>query len=176
LVEGSGSAARNTQLELLRRGVLREAQLQSGTANMVRVLRSQGTDSGSVKSHGGRRAFNRKLRKLEDENEAFNAKISGLNLQIRAKCSDWWFGHSLVDVASSTERALPLVVESCVNALKAMGLEEEGLFRVPGDVAEVGALRAAYERAEDPLVDMDPEENLGMYTVARLPVDPPPHG
>ena len=169
-VETTGVVTRNTQLELLRRDVLRESQLQSGTANMLRVLRSQGTDGGSVKSHGGRRAFSRKLQKLEDENEAFNAKISGLNLQIRAKCSDWWFGHSLVDVASSTERALPLVVESCVNALKAMGLEEEGLFRVPGDVAEVGALRAAYERAEDPLVDMDPEENLGI----EPPPPPPP--
>lgn len=47
---------------------------------------------------------------LENQLEAYTAKIGGLHLQIRALCSDWWFGHNLSESAKETGRAIPLVL------------------------------------------------------------------
>eukprot|EP00041_Stephanoeca_diplocostata_P012571 m.210457 g.210457 ORF g.210457 m.210457 type:complete len:988 (-) comp19009_c0_seq1:87-3050(-) len=140
------------QLQTLRQQLIREMHLRSGTAKMIEVL--QLNDDGDTSA----RKRTRKIAKLEGELASFNARITGIRLELRNLCTDWWFGHSLVDFCRSTGRPLPLVVESCVNAIKHVGLEEEGIFRVPGETDEVKALREAFERADDPLADSEPEE------------------
>lgn len=47
--------------------------------------------------------------------------------------------------------ALPPVLTACVRVIAAFGLRHQGVFRVSGSQVEMQALRAAFERGEDPL-------------------------
>ncbi|GBP86752.1 SLIT-ROBO Rho GTPase-activating protein 1 [Eumeta japonica] len=51
----------------------------------------------------------------------------------------------------ATQRELPLVLTSCVRVISAYGARHQGIFRVSGSQVEMQALRAAFERGEDPL-------------------------
>ncbi|KAI8431892.1 hypothetical protein MSG28_004447, partial [Choristoneura fumiferana] len=46
---------------------------------------------------------------------------------------------------------LPRVLTSCVRVISTYGLRHQGIFRVSGSQVEMQALRAAFERGEDPL-------------------------
>ncbi|KAM3956400.1 LOW QUALITY PROTEIN: rho GTPase-activating protein 4 [Aphomia sociella] len=46
---------------------------------------------------------------------------------------------------------LPVVLTSCVRVVAGYGLRHQGVFRVSGSQVEMQALRAAFERGEDPL-------------------------
>ncbi|KAF3856384.1 hypothetical protein F7725_017107 [Dissostichus mawsoni] len=48
---------------------------------------------------------------------------------------------------------IPLVVESCVRHINLYGLQQQGIFRVPGSQVEVNDIKNSFERGEDPLVD-----------------------
>ncbi|KAL3058568.1 hypothetical protein OYC64_010677 [Pagothenia borchgrevinki] len=48
---------------------------------------------------------------------------------------------------------IPLVVESCVRYINLYGLQQQGIFRVPGSQVEVNDIKNSFERGEDPLVD-----------------------
>ncbi|XP_031157337.1 SLIT-ROBO Rho GTPase-activating protein 3-like isoform X2 [Sander lucioperca] len=48
---------------------------------------------------------------------------------------------------------IPVVVESCVRYINLYGLQQQGIFRVPGSQVEVNDIKNAFERGEDPLVD-----------------------
>ncbi|XP_072948979.1 rho GTPase-activating protein 4-like [Epargyreus clarus] len=49
---------------------------------------------------------------------------------------------------------LPGVLTSCVRVIATYGLRHQGVFRVSGSQVEMQALRAAFERGEDPLADV----------------------
>ncbi|CAG9582905.1 unnamed protein product [Danaus chrysippus] len=53
--------------------------------------------------------------------------------------------------AAPLDERLPAVLTSCVRVIAAYGLEHQGVFRVSGSQVEMQALRAAFERGEDPL-------------------------
>ncbi|KAM9759068.1 SLIT-ROBO Rho GTPase-activating protein 3-like isoform 2-T2 [Menidia menidia] len=48
---------------------------------------------------------------------------------------------------------IPMVVESCIRYINLYGLQQQGIFRVPGSQVEVNDIKNAFERGEDPLVD-----------------------
>ncbi|XP_058844680.1 SLIT-ROBO Rho GTPase-activating protein 3 isoform X2 [Acipenser ruthenus] len=50
-------------------------------------------------------------------------------------------------------QAIPLVVESCVRYINLYGLQQQGIFRVPGSQVEVNDIKNSFERGEDPLTD-----------------------
>ncbi|XP_045500115.1 rho GTPase-activating protein 4-like [Colias croceus] len=53
--------------------------------------------------------------------------------------------------APPLDDTLPLVLTSCVRVIAGYGLRQQGIFRVSGSQVEMQALRAAFERGEDPL-------------------------
>ncbi|XP_059061934.1 rho GTPase-activating protein 4-like [Achroia grisella] len=53
--------------------------------------------------------------------------------------------------AAPLDLRLPLVLTSCVRVIATYGLHHQGIFRVSGSQVEMQALRAAFERGEDPL-------------------------
>ncbi|KAL0828792.1 hypothetical protein ABMA28_003705 [Loxostege sticticalis] len=53
--------------------------------------------------------------------------------------------------AAPLDHRLPLVLTSCVRVIATYGLRHQGVFRVSGSQVEMQALRAAFERGEDPL-------------------------
>ncbi|XP_019957209.2 SLIT-ROBO Rho GTPase-activating protein 3-like isoform X3 [Paralichthys olivaceus] len=48
---------------------------------------------------------------------------------------------------------IPVVVESCIRYINLYGLQQQGIFRVPGSQVEVNDIKNAFERGEDPLED-----------------------
>ncbi|XP_078399948.1 SLIT-ROBO Rho GTPase-activating protein 3 isoform X1 [Cetorhinus maximus] len=55
---------------------------------------------------------------------------------------------------------IPLVVESCIRFINLYGLQQQGIFRVPGSQSEVNDIKNAFERGEDPLVDDHNEHDI----------------
>ncbi|XP_051873526.1 SLIT-ROBO Rho GTPase-activating protein 3 isoform X1 [Pristis pectinata] len=55
---------------------------------------------------------------------------------------------------------IPLVVESCIRFINLYGLQQQGIFRVPGSQSEVNDIKNAFERGEDPLVDNHNEHDI----------------
>ncbi|XP_062257141.1 SLIT-ROBO Rho GTPase-activating protein 3 isoform X2 [Platichthys flesus] len=55
---------------------------------------------------------------------------------------------------------IPLVVESCVRYINLYGLQQQGIFRVPGSQVEVNDIKNSFERGEDPLVDDQNEHDI----------------
>lgn len=53
--------------------------------------------------------------------------------------------------AAPLDARLPVVLTSCVRVIGTYGLRHQGVFRVSGSQVEMQALRAAFERGEDPL-------------------------
>lgn len=53
--------------------------------------------------------------------------------------------------AAPLDHRLPVVLTSCVRVIARYGLRHQGVFRVSGSQVEMQALRAAFERGEDPL-------------------------
>ncbi|XP_050344207.1 SLIT-ROBO Rho GTPase-activating protein 1-like isoform X2 [Nymphalis io] len=56
--------------------------------------------------------------------------------------------------AAPLDDRLPAVLTSCVRVIATYGLNHQGVFRVSGSQVEMQALRAAFERGEDPLADV----------------------
>ncbi|XP_028302625.1 SLIT-ROBO Rho GTPase-activating protein 3 isoform X2 [Gouania willdenowi] len=55
---------------------------------------------------------------------------------------------------------IPLVVESCIRYINLYGLQQQGIFRVPGSQVEVNDIKNSYERGEDPLIDEHNEHDI----------------
>uniref|UniRef100_A0AAQ4QDT8 SLIT-ROBO Rho GTPase activating protein 3 n=1 Tax=Gasterosteus aculeatus aculeatus TaxID=481459 RepID=A0AAQ4QDT8_GASAC len=55
---------------------------------------------------------------------------------------------------------IPVVVESCVRYINLYGLQQQGIFRVPGSHVEVNDIKNAFERGEDPLVDDQSDHDI----------------
>uniref|UniRef100_A0A3Q2YCM3 SLIT-ROBO Rho GTPase-activating protein 1 n=1 Tax=Hippocampus comes TaxID=109280 RepID=A0A3Q2YCM3_HIPCM len=55
---------------------------------------------------------------------------------------------------------IPVVVESCIMRCFSAGLQQQGIFRVPGSQVEVNDIKNAFERGEDPLVDDQSDHDI----------------
>ncbi|XP_014906733.1 SLIT-ROBO Rho GTPase-activating protein 3-like isoform X3 [Poecilia latipinna] len=55
---------------------------------------------------------------------------------------------------------IPVVVESCIRYINLYGLQQQGIFRVPGSQVEVNDIKNAFERGEDPLVDDQTDHDI----------------
>ncbi|CAB1338026.1 unnamed protein product [Coregonus sp. 'balchen'] len=78
------------------------------------------------------------------------------------------FGQSLEDTVQYEKkfghRLAPLLVEQCVDFIREQGLDEEGLFRMPGQANLVKDLQEAFDCGDKPLFD----SNTDIHTVASL--------
>ncbi|XP_043912689.1 rho GTPase-activating protein 22-like isoform X2 [Protopterus annectens] len=78
------------------------------------------------------------------------------------------FGQHLEDTVQYEKkfgpRQAPLVVEQCVDFIREQGLNEEGLFRMPGQANLVKELQDAFDCGEKPAFD----SNTDVHTVASL--------
>lgn len=67
------------------------------------------------------------------------------------------FGQGLEDTVQYEKkfgvRLAPLLVEQCVNFIRERGLNEEGLFRMPGQASLVKELQDAFDCGEKPQFD-----------------------
>uniref|UniRef100_A0A3B4B2T5 SLIT-ROBO Rho GTPase-activating protein 1 n=1 Tax=Periophthalmus magnuspinnatus TaxID=409849 RepID=A0A3B4B2T5_9GOBI len=55
---------------------------------------------------------------------------------------------------------IPAVVESCIRYINLYGLQQQGIFRVPGSQIEVNDIKNAFERGEDPLMDDQTDHDI----------------
>uniref|UniRef100_A0A3P9CED0 SLIT-ROBO Rho GTPase activating protein 3 n=1 Tax=Maylandia zebra TaxID=106582 RepID=A0A3P9CED0_9CICH len=55
---------------------------------------------------------------------------------------------------------IPAVVESCIRYINLYGLQQQGIFRVPGSQVEVNDIKNAFERGEDPLMDDQTDHDI----------------
>ncbi|KAF3689943.1 SLIT-ROBO Rho GTPase-activating protein 3 [Channa argus] len=55
---------------------------------------------------------------------------------------------------------IPVVVESCIRYINLYGLQQQGIFRVPGSQVEVNDIKNAFERGKDPLVDDQTDHDI----------------
>uniref|UniRef100_A0A6Q2Y4B3 Rho GTPase activating protein 22 n=1 Tax=Esox lucius TaxID=8010 RepID=A0A6Q2Y4B3_ESOLU len=78
------------------------------------------------------------------------------------------FGQRLEDTVQGEKkfghRLAPLLVEQCVDFIRERGLDEEGLFRMPGQANLVKDLQEAFDCGDKPLFD----SNTDVHTVASL--------
>ncbi|XP_053548152.1 rho GTPase-activating protein 22 [Bombina bombina] len=74
------------------------------------------------------------------------------------------FGQRLEDAVNQEARSAPLVVEQCVDFIREYGLQEEGLFRLPGQATLVRDLQEAFDCGGKPPFDTDTD----VHTVASL--------
>ncbi|XP_074519959.1 rho GTPase-activating protein 22 isoform X1 [Halichoeres trimaculatus] len=78
------------------------------------------------------------------------------------------FGQRLEDTVQYERkfgpRLAPLLVEQCVDFIRERGLDEEGLFRMPGQANLVKELQEAFDCGDKPLFD----SNTEVHTVASL--------
>uniref|UniRef100_A0A667YES9 SLIT-ROBO Rho GTPase activating protein 3 n=1 Tax=Myripristis murdjan TaxID=586833 RepID=A0A667YES9_9TELE len=71
-------------------------------------------------------------------------------------------GETLVwkNVSTNDWQPIPVVVESCIRYINLYGLQQQGIFRVPGSQVEVNDIKNSFERGEDPLVDDQSEHDI----------------
>jgi len=75
------------------------------------------------------------------------------------------FGRQLEDVSEGD--GVPCIIEDCTKWLEANALDEEGIFRIPGDAKQVRFLRDAFDK--DPKLHIDfTKENVSAHSVAGL--------
>ncbi|XP_062874046.1 rho GTPase-activating protein 25 [Trichomycterus rosablanca] len=78
------------------------------------------------------------------------------------------FGKSLVDIMAYEKklgpRSVPMLVEKCAEFIKEHGLDEEGIFRLPGQENQVKQFREAFDAGERPSFPSDTD----VHTVASL--------
>ncbi|XP_070833718.1 rho GTPase-activating protein 22 [Chaetodon trifascialis] len=70
----------------------------------------------------------------------------------------------LYEAQCGPQRLVPVLVEQCVSFIREHGLEEEGLFRAPGQTNHVRELQDAFDRGEKPVFD----STTDVHTVASL--------
>ncbi|XP_054881254.1 SLIT-ROBO Rho GTPase-activating protein 3 isoform X1 [Poeciliopsis prolifica] len=63
------------------------------------------------------------------------------------------FNGNMETFIQDSGQPIPLVVESCVRYINLYGLQQQGIFRVPGSQVEVNDIKNSFERGEDPLID-----------------------
>ncbi|XP_051523097.1 rho GTPase-activating protein 22-like isoform X2 [Myxocyprinus asiaticus] len=97
-----------------------------------------------------------------------NQMESSTLLQMNCFISTGIFGQHLDDTIQFERkfgpRLAPLLVEQCVDFIREQGLDEEGLFRMPGQANLVKDLQEAFDCGDKPQFD----SNTDVHTVASL--------
>uniref|UniRef100_A0A671LRA9 Rho GTPase-activating protein 22-like n=1 Tax=Sinocyclocheilus anshuiensis TaxID=1608454 RepID=A0A671LRA9_9TELE len=92
----------------------------------------------------------------------------GTNHKIKPHIPYSIFGQRLEDTVQYERkfgpRLAPLLVEQCVDFIREQGLDEEGLFRMPGQANLVKELQEAFDCGDKPQFD----SNTDVHTVASL--------
>ncbi|XP_022258054.1 SLIT-ROBO Rho GTPase-activating protein 3-like, partial [Limulus polyphemus] len=76
------------------------------------------------------------------------------------------FGGSLEEYLYAMNQEIPLIVRSCIRFINLYGLQHQGIFRVSGSQVEINNFKEAFERGEDPLVDVTDTRDIN--TVAGV--------
>uniref|UniRef100_A0A672P2Y6 SLIT-ROBO Rho GTPase activating protein 3 n=1 Tax=Sinocyclocheilus grahami TaxID=75366 RepID=A0A672P2Y6_SINGR len=91
--------------------------------------------------------------KLQAKHDLF----SPLSGNAQRQLSRWYLIPTLV---TDSGQPIPLVVESCIRYINLYGLQQQGIFRVPGSQVEVNDIKNSFERGEDPLVDDQSDRDI----------------
>uniref|UniRef100_A0A3P8UT59 SLIT-ROBO Rho GTPase activating protein 3 n=1 Tax=Cynoglossus semilaevis TaxID=244447 RepID=A0A3P8UT59_CYNSE len=70
------------------------------------------------------------------------------------------FNGNMETFIKDSGQPIPLVVESCVRYINLYGLQQQGIFRVPGSQVEVNDIKNSFERGEDPLIDNQNDHDI----------------
>uniref|UniRef100_A0A672Q3S1 SLIT-ROBO Rho GTPase activating protein 3 n=1 Tax=Sinocyclocheilus grahami TaxID=75366 RepID=A0A672Q3S1_SINGR len=70
------------------------------------------------------------------------------------------FNGNMESFIKDSGQPIPLVVESCIRYINLYGLQQQGIFRVPGSQVEVNDIKNSFERGEDPLVDDQSDHDI----------------
>uniref|UniRef100_A0A7N6AHD8 SLIT-ROBO Rho GTPase-activating protein 3 n=1 Tax=Anabas testudineus TaxID=64144 RepID=A0A7N6AHD8_ANATE len=70
------------------------------------------------------------------------------------------FNGNMENFIKDSGQPIPLVVESCIRYINLYGLQQQGIFRVPGSQVEVNDIKNSFERGEDPLIDDQNEHDI----------------
>uniref|UniRef100_A0AAR2J1Y3 SLIT-ROBO Rho GTPase activating protein 3 n=1 Tax=Pygocentrus nattereri TaxID=42514 RepID=A0AAR2J1Y3_PYGNA len=102
----------------------------------------------------------------------FKEYLNGSNLivKLQAKhdlltCYTVYNSHHIVSILfqlhfQDSGQPIPLVVESCIRYINLYGLQQQGIFRVPGSQVEVNDIKNSFERGEDPLIDDQSDHDI----------------
>ncbi|XP_056147481.1 rho GTPase-activating protein 22 [Lampris incognitus] len=95
--------------------------------------------------------------------------VRAIRRAIRAPLGGGVFGQHLEETMlcegqSGPHCPVPVLVEQCVSFIRQHGLNEEGLFRAPGQTNHVRELQDAFDRGEKPVFD----STTDIHTVASL--------
>lgn len=97
--------------------------------------------------------------------------IRAINRIIYAPFGGGMFGRSLAEtVKFETRRGggyVPLIVHKCVDFIRAHGLVEEGLFRLPGQAKNVADLKDAFNRGDIPELEANKAEVHSVASVLK---------
>ncbi|CAF4923428.1 unnamed protein product, partial [Rotaria socialis] len=78
------------------------------------------------------------------------------------------FGGKLLDYIQVTQQPIPLIISSCVSAINRLGLHNQGIFRVPGAQVDINQFKEAFEKGEDPLVNITGRDMNSVAGVLKL--------
>uniref|UniRef100_A0A8C5A847 SLIT-ROBO Rho GTPase-activating protein 3-like n=1 Tax=Gadus morhua TaxID=8049 RepID=A0A8C5A847_GADMO len=119
-------------------------------------VKSASSDSSMSKANVAKRRAN------QQETEGFyftkyKEYLNGSNLIVKLQAK-----HDLLKqtLGEGERQAIPAVVESCVRYINLYGLQQQGIFRVPGSHVEVNDIKNSFERGEDPLVDDQSDHDI----------------
>uniref|UniRef100_A0A8C7YP56 SLIT-ROBO Rho GTPase activating protein 3 n=1 Tax=Oryzias sinensis TaxID=183150 RepID=A0A8C7YP56_9TELE len=94
----------------------------------------------------------------------FKEYLNGSNLIIKLQAKHDLLKQTLGEgkelFISDSGQPIPPVVESCVRYINLYGLQQQGIFRVPGSQVEVNDIKNSFERGEDPLIDDRNEHDI----------------
>lgn len=102
--------------------------------------------------------------KAEEWVRSFELSRSHSNLiAVMSPNSSKVFGVPISIVCNREKSLVPTIVETLLNEIEKRGLREVGIYRVPGSLASVNALKAAFDSGED--VDMKDDRWYDVNTV-----------
>uniref|UniRef100_A0A8C9SEN9 SLIT-ROBO Rho GTPase activating protein 3 n=1 Tax=Scleropages formosus TaxID=113540 RepID=A0A8C9SEN9_SCLFO len=94
----------------------------------------------------------------------FKEYLNGSNLIIKLQAKHDLLKQTLGEGKSpaipDSGQPIPLVVESCIRYINLYGLQQQGIFRVPGSQVEVNDIKNSFERGEDPLIDDQSDHDI----------------
>lgn len=61
-----------------------------------------------------------------------------------------------------------MIITSCIKAINRLGLHNQGIFRIPGSLAEINQFKESFEKGEDPLITVNPREMNSVAGVLKL--------
>ncbi|KAL0096937.1 hypothetical protein J3Q64DRAFT_1807308 [Phycomyces blakesleeanus] len=69
------------------------------------------------------------------------------------------FGNSLIAQVDQEERPVPILVETCITAVEARGMDYEGIYRKSGGAAQIRAIQLAFDQGKTVNLEDDEEFN-----------------